>query len=463
MDYETQRNKKEKPSIIPIEEVYTDLDIQSNDPYDPSWGYRFDTPRTWAQDSSKNKSIGIRDLKLTPSSGDFTCRFLSFAHIGYYTYTATWNATEGEYEFSNETFHDLKSQACKFRLMSNIINYSLTPSNNFEEIMTDMLNKLNDSSWKGLRADRNLWSDKQQQKNRFPFYVKAPTTENADYTPLQYIMNINWLKSPITFQYSYDANTGVFDINHAYYVRGVLMENASRSSGEDIGIMPLPTSCIDTTTFPYSYETLDSQETPLKDKDGQDILEVECYDLEPVIKSCELLMVIDEKDLASLKSVYSYFNQPLVIKNLAKIKIESKIYYVPFLNFDDGYNLLTPSLKTYRSSFALRKGNKTVKPKENDGMRSNLSLVNVWDRIHLIYHTTFAQTRNRIIGRNNDHWDTPNKRFIVPLGDQDQFYLRFTTDGKHNILPVGCHFNVDLCFMLNSTNNTATGVSVRSS
>ena len=92
-------------------------------------------------------------------------------------------------------------------------------------------------------------------------------------------------------------------------------------------------------------------------------------------------------------------------------------------------------------------------------MKTNLNLNNVWDRIHLIYHATFAETRTRMIGRNGDHWDSPNKRFIVPGGDQDEFYLRFTTDGKHNILPVGCHFNVDLCFMLNTTNNTATGTS----
>ena len=91
------------------------------------------------------------------------------------------------------------------------------------------------------------------------------------------------------------------------------------------------------------------------------------------------------------------------------------------------------------------------------GFRTNLALNNVWDRLHLIYHASFAETRTRIIGRNTDHWDSPNKRFIVPGGDQDEFYLKFTTDGKHNILPIGCHFNVDLCFMLNTTNNTATG------
>ena len=93
-----------------------------------------------------------------------------------------------------------------------------------------------------------------------------------------------------------------------------------------------------------------------------------------------------------------------------------------------------------------------------NGTTTNLKLDNVWDILHLIYHASFAETRHRIIGRNGDHWDTPNKQFIVPSGDQDQFYIRFTTDGTHNILPIGCHFNVDLTFMLNPTNNLSTGV-----
>ena len=40
MDYELIKNKREKSSIIPIEEVYTDLDIKENDPYEPSVGLR---------------------------------------------------------------------------------------------------------------------------------------------------------------------------------------------------------------------------------------------------------------------------------------------------------------------------------------------------------------------------------------------------------------------------------------
>ena len=80
MDFELKKSKRDKSSIVPIEEVYTDLDIKENDPHDPSIGYRFDTPRRWAQDKSKSKSIGIRDLKLIPSSGDIRCRFVAYCH-----------------------------------------------------------------------------------------------------------------------------------------------------------------------------------------------------------------------------------------------------------------------------------------------------------------------------------------------------------------------------------------------
>ena len=68
MDYELKKVRRNKTSIVPIEESYTDYDIKKDDPHDPSVGYRFDTPRLWAEDRSMSKSIGIRDLRLIPSS-----------------------------------------------------------------------------------------------------------------------------------------------------------------------------------------------------------------------------------------------------------------------------------------------------------------------------------------------------------------------------------------------------------
>ena len=140
------------------------------------------------------------------------------------------------------------------------------------------------------------------------------------------------------------------------------------------------------------------------------------------------------------------------INNLPVINIDKTYYVIPFTD------------STFVSHFKMEKINPDDDSVTNihaeqtpNGFTTNLKLKNVWDRLHLIYHASFAETRHRIIGRNGDHWDTPNKQFIVPSGDQDQFYIRFTTDGTHNILPIGCHFNVDLTFMLNPTNNLSTG------
>ena len=192
----------------------------------------------------------------------------------------------------------------------------------------------------------------------------------------------------------------------------------------------------------------------------QEILNVDHgYDPFPLIANSELLMIAN--DIRSLKSIYALFNQKMPdISEIATIRIDRIVYYVPFIH-KVGVSYVDGLGNQYESHFRLdNQVNEDSTPNVNvDRALTNLNLRNVWDRINLNYHASFSQTRNKLIGRNNDHWDTPNKRFIVPGGDQDQFYLRFTTDGKHNILPIGCHFNIDLCFMLNTTNNTATGTS----
>ena len=195
------------------------------------------------------------------------------------------------------------------------------------------------------------------------------------------------------------------------------------------------------------------------------------YFEEPTTFDSGLLMLIHYRDINSLKAVYNLFNQmyPKDLNNIAQFVIDNEYYYVPFV-YDtstdiNSFNFYIGNMP-FTSKFKLTTENKkplfsdptfNTSNEFEDKCYSNLVLNNVWDRLHLIYHASFAETRGRIIGRNNDHWDSPNKRFIVPGGDQDEFYLRFIIDGKHNILPVGCHFNVDLCFMLNTTNNTATG------
>ena len=218
----------------------------------------------------------------------------------------------------------------------------------------------------------------------------------------------------------------------------------------------------------YTTDDIENDNETQITNNGTTLAQLDAYNPSPTIRGMELLMLVDTRDEGSLKAIYHFFNQHLSdkdIDNIALVEIDGIDYYVPFVK-DIGpapknFHFVNQKGQTFASAFGMFSSNKykTIKPiTDTVGFNTNLNLNNVWDRIHLIYHASFAETRNRMIGRNNDHWDSPNKRFIVPGGDQDEFYLRFTTDGKHNILPVGCHFNCDLCFMLNTTNNTATGI-----
>lgn len=494
MDYELKKTKRDKSSIVPIEETYTDLDIKENDPYEPSVGFRFDTPRRWAQDKSKSKSIGIRDLKLTPSSGDIRCRFLAYAHIGYTTRHYVWKDTvaatatteeiPAHYEKDgDDTFRDFNLNTSgsgdpiplKFRAVSNAVDYSITPANNFEEIITDIMSQINGAIWKGVLTGRYkiaTMGNRQPQK-RGPFYVKE-TTETVEgestttTTQLAHVLNFNFLKLPITFQYLYDSNTCDFEIKKINNIRTIRMANTSKSLSEtDICFTHWEQSDIPQAYRTYSIVDIENDKETQRTNESTPITQLDAYNPTPTIRGVELLMVVDTYDVSSLKAIYHFFNQRLSdkdIDNIALVEIDGIDYYVPFVK-DIGdapklFNFVNQKGQTFGSAFGMYSSNKynNVKPlTDTVGFNTNLNLNNVWDRIHLIYHATFAETRARIIGRNGDHWDSPNKRFIVPGGDQDEFYLRFTTDGKHCILPIGCHFNVDLCFMLNTTNNTATG------
>ena len=72
----------------------------------------------------------------------------------------------------------------------------------------------------------------------------------------------------------------------------------------------------------------------------------------------------------------------------------------------------------------------------------------VWDRQTLFFHSTFSTTRRGLIGRNNDFWQSPSKKYFFRDATND-FYISFTTDGLHKIFPYYCKFYLELTFILN--------------
>ena len=456
MDYELKKSKREKASIVPIEEVYTDLDIKENDPYEPSVGYRFDTSRRWSQDKSRNKSIGIRDLKLTPSSGDFRCRFIYYNKAVVPIYPATWDTDHYDIDYGNPNYSII---ALNQYFISSEIVENIIPSNGFEEIINDLLRtQLSGNVWKRVNYNQN-------GKGLYRTYASSNSSElgalfakESDDTKIP-VSNKRHFPIPSTFNYYYDSNLSSFELYQEVNYRVIYMENSRVASRIE------PNAALEISNEAY-------KPVEVLEEAGSAIDKVtHGYFQEPCSKDSGLLMLISLNDKNSLSAVYKLFNQsyPKDLNTLAQFQIDNKYYYVPFV-YDTSNDVNSFAFyignTPFTSKFRLTTKNKkkifsdpvfTAVNDLDDKCYSNLVLNNVWDRLHLLYHASFAETRARIIGRNGDHWDSPNKRFIVPGADQDEFYLKFTTDGKHNILPIGCHFNVDLCFMLNTTNNTATG------
>jgi hypothetical protein len=80
---------------------------------------------------------------------------------------------------------------------------------------------------------------------------------------------------------------------------------------------------------------------------------------------------------------------------------------------------------------------------------------NVWDRSSLQFHASFSNNRRNFIGLNNDFYDCPSVFYDPPTNKSD-FWIKFTTDGKHQFIPRYCRFYIGLSFVRNYKNSLVT-------
>ena len=83
------------------------------------------------------------------------------------------------------------------------------------------------------------------------------------------------------------------------------------------------------------------------------------------------------------------------------------------------------------------------------------SFHNVWDRSSLQFHASFSDNRRSFIGLNKDFYENPSV-FYDPPTNSSNFWIRFTTDGVHQVLPRYCRFYIGLCFVRNYKNSLVT-------
>ena len=83
------------------------------------------------------------------------------------------------------------------------------------------------------------------------------------------------------------------------------------------------------------------------------------------------------------------------------------------------------------------------------------TFTNVWDRVSLQFHASFSNNKRNFIGLNNDFYDCPSVFYDQPTNSSD-FWIRFTTDGRHQFLPRYCRFYVGISFVRNYKNSLVT-------
>ena len=79
----------------------------------------------------------------------------------------------------------------------------------------------------------------------------------------------------------------------------------------------------------------------------------------------------------------------------------------------------------------------------------------VWDRVSLQFHASFSNNKRNFIGLNNDFYTSPSIFYDAPTNASD-FWIKFSTDGRHQILPRYCRFYIGISFVRNYKNSLVT-------
>ena len=89
------------------------------------------------------------------------------------------------------------------------------------------------------------------------------------------------------------------------------------------------------------------------------------------------------------------------------------------------------------------------------GMSEEKTFNDVWDRVSLQFHASFSNNKRNFIGLNNDFYDSPSVFYDPPTNTSD-FWIKFSTDGRHQILPRYCRFYIGISFVRNYKNSLVT-------
>ena len=378
---------------LPVEEIFTNVDVIRSINYDRNLGYTFEYPRQWLDNNSGEKMIGVRRLELTPTSHIFEL-CLRFYDKSFEDVVVDWYH-EQEYRWGQGSEEDTYA-------------FDEKPRNWFEGDITDVgpMFVVDDENLEG--NDENV------------FDIKKTTCGKCD------IVNAN----AFLYKFRYQCWYGVIAQNtHATYnVR--IWYNATKEKVKTTYYV---------TRFSYIVKEKDSLEHILH----QIIDDVESIKWEYKNENDEIIKIVGgpysliydyDKSKGSIRFKvidggeddrlfemrgFGTNLYPDLINDFCTLK-----FFLKFLNQDiniDNHKLLI--LPSFEKHFQ-----------------------EIWNRNVVQFHASFSYSSRQYIGLGGDFWQQANR--LYHFNNTSTFNVRFSNDGVNFFLPRYSQFIIELTFSI---------------
>ena len=113
----------------------------------------------------------------------------------------------------------------------------------------------------------------------------------------------------------------------------------------------------------------------------------------------------------------------------------------------DNYNEIWQLLNQQGNPFFSAQDDKTQYDINVLGPITIINLNNVWNREPLYVHASFSRSKKCYLCRTGDFWFKPSKYYYDNIAN-DEFFIFFTTDTTHWIIPYDAVKVIELCFIL---------------
>ena len=398
------QSKRVSPKTI--EETYTDNDVprvineygcKSFPTYDSSIGFSFDYPMRWLNDKSDFKAVGIRRLRVIPSSHAFEWSItLNCAYRD--VIINKYDADGDEENFTHYKIYDVVFYGLMFK---NTTALNITTNNTLEEVLSYVCNEIS-----------KAYVNKQVNYKYYSTVYMVPKNEFKEDEPIETYMTQQYCSAD-------ESSAGIVQLSvHRFLLTYSLTNNVLKFK-----LVVVKASFADYLSDEGSIELYDG----MHDFEYKTLTNTFDKEKSILVKSTSTDQ-IREIDIPG-NTIYfgGLMDEPTIRLNIIPL--------MQFLNQD--VNATTIAQFTDQQTI------------------DSFNITDVWDREVIQVHASFSDNNNGFIGLGGDFYEKPSVLYEPPT-NHSNFNIWFTTDGHHRIILRYCRFFIGLCFIRNYNTSLAT-------